>query len=89
MDLNTRRLCGLQCVSLRTLRGGHSSACTYVMLVAGTRVRLRVGVDTGESLGTQVVFGRPGVGTLAEADIRLKVGRSVKSSQKGWLGKDI
>lgn len=75
------------CESLNT--GGLSSASTYVVLGAGTRVRLRERLDIGVNLGTQVVFGSLAVGTLAEADIKLKAGRLDKSPQKGWLRKDV
>jgi hypothetical protein len=42
------------CESLHT--GGHSPASTYVVLGPGTRVRLRVGLDTGV-LGLRLVPG--------------------------------
>lgn len=79
-------MCSSVCKPLHT--GGLPSASTYVVLGAGIRVRLGDGLDAGVSIESQVVLGGPG-GTLAEGDIRLKSGRSEKSSQKGWFRKGI
>lgn len=82
-------ICGWDCVGSSVCEflytGGLSFSSTRVVLGAGTRVRLREGLDTGVSPGTQVVFGSLAVGTLTETDVKLKAGWSDKSSQKGWL----